>query len=103
MGDLAVVCGGTGALGTAVVAALRERGDQVIGVGSRGGELPAGDGVEWEGADLTDPAEVDALWERIDRRGTLTWLANVTGGFRGGRLVETSLEDLRFMLALNLE
>jgi NAD(P)-dependent dehydrogenase (short-subunit alcohol dehydrogenase family) len=103
MADLAVVCGGTGALGTAVVAALRERGDRVIGVGSPGSDLPAGDGVEWERADLTDPAEVDALWERIDRRGTATWLANVTGGFRGGRLVETSPKDLRFMLALNLE
>jgi NAD(P)-dependent dehydrogenase (short-subunit alcohol dehydrogenase family) len=104
MSDLAVVCGGTGALGAAVVAVLRARGDRVIGVGSPRGLPPAEpEGVEWERADLTEPADVDALWNRIDRRGTITWLANVTGGFRGGTVAETTPEDLRFMLALNLE
>lgn len=104
MSDLAVVCGGTGALGQAVVAALRKRGDRVIGVGSpQAAPGPPEDGVEWEHADLTDPSGVDTLWERIDRRGTVAWLANVTGGFRGGSVLDTSPEDLRFMLALNLE
>jgi NAD(P)-dependent dehydrogenase (short-subunit alcohol dehydrogenase family) len=104
MSDLAVVCGGTGALGAAVVSALRARGDRVIGVGSPDALPPAqADGVEWERADLTEPAEVDALWERIDRRGAVTWLAYVTGGFRGGSVSDTTPEDLRFMLALNLE
>ena len=103
MSDLAVVCGGTGALGTAVVAALRGRGDRVIGVGSGDTTPKDGDDVEWERADLTDPDQVDALWQRIDRRGRVTWLANVTGGFRGGSVAETTPDALHFMLSLNLE
>src|SRR5205085_12078928 len=107
MSDLAVVCGGTGALGAAVVAALRSRGDRVIGVGSPEADVEAlaaaNPGVEWDRADLADPGQVDSLWQRIDERGPVTWLANVTGGFRGGSVAESGPEDLRFMLALNLE
>jgi NAD(P)-dependent dehydrogenase (short-subunit alcohol dehydrogenase family) len=103
MSELAVVCGGTGALGTAVVTALTARGDRVVGVGSPASSPTAAERVEWEQADLTDPDQVEALWERIDRRGTVTWLANVTGGFRGGSVAETAPEDLRFMFRLNLE
>jgi NAD(P)-dependent dehydrogenase (short-subunit alcohol dehydrogenase family) len=107
MPDIAVVCGGSGALGAAVVAAFAGRGDRVIAVGSPRDDLSslreAMPRADWEQADLGDAAAVDALWGRIDATGTVSWLVNVTGGFRGGSVVETGPGELEFMLTLNLQ
>jgi NAD(P)-dependent dehydrogenase (short-subunit alcohol dehydrogenase family) len=107
MADIAVVCGASGALGTAVLSALAGRGDHVIAVGSPRDDLAslkaAGPGGDWDQADLADAGAVDALWERIDRRGPVSWLVNVTGGFRAGSVVDTGPDELDFMLKLNLE
>ena len=118
MADLAVVLGATGGLGTAVVEVFAKRGDRVVAVArsrsdvSRlesqyplspspsGGGL--GGGVSGDTADLTSRLEVDDLWERIDRIGVPRWLVNATGGFRGGRLVDSSPDDFTFMMDLNL-
>ena len=88
MTDLALVCGGGGALGGAIVAALRARGDEVIA-------------ADREDVDLTDADAVEAYWERLP--AAPRWVVNAAGGFRQGTLAESDPEDVRFMTALNLE
>jgi NAD(P)-dependent dehydrogenase (short-subunit alcohol dehydrogenase family) len=118
MPDLAVIMGATGALGTAIVDAFASRGDRVIAVArsradvsqlaskypispspSGGGQ---GGGVTGDTADLTSRLEVDELWERIDRVGVPRWVVNATGGYRAGKLVDSTPDDFTFMMDLNL-
>jgi NAD(P)-dependent dehydrogenase (short-subunit alcohol dehydrogenase family) len=109
--DLTVILGATGALGTAVVDAFAKRGDRIIAVArSRAGvsELAAkypssdGGGVTGETANLTSRQDVDDLWERIDRVGVPRWVVNTTGGYRGGKVAETTPDDFTTMMDLNL-
>jgi len=105
---LSVVCGAAGDLGRAVVAELVARGDRVIAVNRTADPLGAlverhGDSVEPEVADLTDPDVVQALWERIAARGRPpSSVVNTVGGYRGGTVADTSPEDYRFLMELNL-
>jgi NAD(P)-dependent dehydrogenase (short-subunit alcohol dehydrogenase family) len=107
VGDLVVVGGASGGLGPALVAAFLARGDRVVGVGGPGQDVvaltAARPGVEWHAADLTRHEAVEALWRRIDEAGPPRWVVNLAGGFRGGRLVDSSPEDYERMLALNLD
>ncbi len=118
MADLTVILGATGGLGTAVVDAFAKRGDRIIAVArSRSGvsELAAkyplspspsgggqGGGVTGETADLTSRQDVDDLWERIDRVGVPRWVVNTTGGYRGGKVVDSTPDDFSAMMDLNL-
>jgi len=118
MADLTVILGATGGLGTAVVDAFAKRGDRIIAVArSRSGvsELPAksplspspsgggqGAGVTGETADMTSRQDVDDLWERIDRVGVPRWVVNTTGGYRGGKVVDSTPDDFSAMMDLNL-
>jgi NAD(P)-dependent dehydrogenase (short-subunit alcohol dehydrogenase family) len=100
---IALVCGATGGLGSAVVAAFRGRGDQVVAVARSHDELARLSGVTPQVADLTRAEDVDALWVRLEKAGTIPrWVVNTTGGYRGGAVIDTSFEDYRFMLDLNL-
>ena len=118
MTDLAVIMGATGGLGSAIVDAFASRGDRVIAVArsraqvsqlaskyplspslSGGGQ---GGGVTGDTADLTSRLAVDDLWERIDRMGSPRWVVNATGGYRAGKVVDTTPDDFSFMMDLNL-
>jgi NAD(P)-dependent dehydrogenase (short-subunit alcohol dehydrogenase family) len=118
MPDLAVIMGATGALGTAIVDAFASRGDRVIAVARSRADVSQlaskyptspspsggaqGGGVTGDTADLTSRLEVDELWERIDRVGVPRWVVNATGGYRAGKLVDSTPDDFTFMMDLNL-
>jgi NAD(P)-dependent dehydrogenase (short-subunit alcohol dehydrogenase family) len=88
VGDVALVCGGAGALGRAIADELRARGDEVV-VADR------------EDVDLTDAAAVEAFWDNL--ASTPRWVVNAAGGFRPGTVAESEAADFRFLAALNLE
>ena len=106
--DLAMVCGATGGLGTAVVEHFTSRGDRVIAVARKQAELDAlgagqGDAVERETCDLTDPEAVEGLWQRVADRGeTPRWLINTAGGYRAGSVEAGTPEEYAFAHNLNL-
>ena len=90
MADTALVCGGGGALGGAIVEALRARGDHVVA-------------ADKDTVDLTSPGEVDALWERLAAEGkSPRWVVNAAGAFRTGNVSGSDPESLRLMLDVNL-
>jgi NAD(P)-dependent dehydrogenase (short-subunit alcohol dehydrogenase family) len=118
MADLAVIMGATGVLGSAIVDAFARRGDRVIAVARSRAEVsqlasqysspsPSGGGqgggiVPGDTADLNSRLEVDDLWERIDRVGSPRWVVNATGGYRAGKVVDSTPDDFTFMMDLNL-
>lgn len=102
---VALVTGGTGALGRAVVERLNAEGASVHAtwrreaerdefVAAHGGSAPA----TLHRADVTDAQSVEALFHET---GPVDILANVVGGFAFAPLAETSPELWRKMLALN--
>jgi NAD(P)-dependent dehydrogenase (short-subunit alcohol dehydrogenase family) len=107
MADVALVCGGSGALGSAVVRAFLARGDVVVSAGRRSATVPQtlGQGrFRSELVDLTAPDQVEALWDRLADEGALPrWLVNAVGGFRGGTVAETDVDDYRFLQQINLD
>jgi NAD(P)-dependent dehydrogenase (short-subunit alcohol dehydrogenase family) len=107
MADLTVILGATGGLGTAVVDAFATRGDRIIavarsiaGVSELAAKYPGR--VTGDTANLTSRQDVDDLWERIDRVGVPRWVVNTTGGYRGGKVAETTPDDFTTMMDLNL-
>ena len=107
MADLAVIMGATGGLGQSIVNTFAKRGDRVIAVARSRSEVSRlesayGDSIAGDTADLTSRLDVDDLWERIDRSGVPRWVVNATGGFRGGKLVDSAPDDFSFMMDLNL-
>jgi NAD(P)-dependent dehydrogenase (short-subunit alcohol dehydrogenase family) len=102
-GQVALVCGGGGALGSALVQALLERGDRVVAADLRPSDSPAPAGLSREAVDLTSADEVDALWDRLRSAGDRPrWVVNAAGGFRPGNVADSDPEQLRFVGDLNL-
>ena len=102
-----MILGATGGLGTAVVDAFATRGDRIIavarsiaGVSELAAKFPGR--VTGDTANLTSRQDVDDLWERIDRVGVPRWVVNATGGYRGGKVAETTPDDFTAMMDLNL-
>jgi NAD(P)-dependent dehydrogenase (short-subunit alcohol dehydrogenase family) len=97
--DLALVCGGSGVLGGALVEAFLGRGDRVV-VADRVADGPEVAGVTRAAVDLAAPDEVEALWDGLEERPR--WVVNAVGAFRPGRLAESEPDDVRFLHDVNL-
>lgn len=111
-GKVAIVTGGTGALGAAVVAELLDAGARVFVPYMRESEmerlrqeLPAGVRLEGAQLDLTDEAAVRQCYaELAARHGGVDLLVNIAGGFAGGKSVaETPWSLWQQQLDLNLK
>lgn len=106
---VALVTGGTGGLGRAVLAELLEAGAQVVATWVAEGERDAvaeamgeHERLHLVEADLLNGGAADAV-EAAARHGELRSLVNLAGGFAAGeRLHEAPPEQLERMLALNL-
>jgi NAD(P)-dependent dehydrogenase (short-subunit alcohol dehydrogenase family) len=99
----ALVTGGTGGLGGAVVRTLHEAGWRVVVPVRRSTGLP--EGVTSVAADLTVPADVAAAVEVAagEPDAPLRAVINLVGGFAmGGPVHETPVDDFEAILRLNL-
>ncbi|HLF41575.1 MAG TPA: SDR family NAD(P)-dependent oxidoreductase [Acidimicrobiia bacterium] len=111
-GKVAIVTGGTGALGRAVTRLFLAEGADVTVTSRRPAErdalaaqLPvaARDRLHAVAADVTDAASVGRLVTEVTTRtGRLDVLVNVAGGFAAGDLLATDETVWDRMLALNL-
>lgn len=109
MDRTAIVTGGTGGLGSAVVARLLDDGWRVVVPWIVEAELervPERDRLELMQADLFDPGAVAAVVDRAAGAGSkapLRGVANLVGGFAaGGRVHETPIEEFERQFRLNL-
>lgn len=109
-GQVALVTGGTGALGRAVVKRLTEQGASVhvpwiveketVELKRYLGRLAAR--VTLHASDVTDEAAVRALFRQVTERSKrLDLLANICGGFAFSSLEETSPATWQRMLSMN--
>ena len=98
-GKVALVTGGTGALGSAVVSAMTDAG---ITIFRESQYDPESSPMRF---DVTDPIAVNgAVQSAIEIHGHLDIVANLVGGWRPQpTLAETSDEELDYFLALNLK
>ena len=109
---VALITGGTGGAGPAVVAAFAAQGVTII--------APYRDAAGWaqlqstlgehaprvtgRQTDLTDEAAVGALIaDTLDQHGHIDYLLNLAGGFAGGSFIDTRPDVWHAMLALNLQ
>src|SRR5436305_3947615 len=108
MDRTAIVTGGTGGLGAAVVARLIDDGWRVVVPWVAARELERverRDGLELIEADLFEPAAVQAVVDLASRapNAPLRGLVNLVGGFAmGGRVHETPIEEFERQFRLNL-
>ncbi len=108
MASSAIVTGGTGGLGVAVVERLLAGGWRVVVPWIAESELERvqrRDGLELVQADLFDPVSVEQVVSSAtsDVSAPLRGVVNLVGGFAvGGRVHETSIDDFERMLRLNL-
>jgi len=110
-GRVAVVSGGSGALGGALVRRLIAAGAAVETIDRSAAkteaalaDLAVGDRLSCHGVDLVDAdAVVGVVAEIVERRGRIDHLFNVAGGFAAeGPVEETSAATWRRMLDANL-
>ena len=108
--ETAVVSGGSGALGGALVRRLVAAGARVETIDRDAAkaerafaDLAAGDRLACHGADLADAAAVERVVARIlERRGRIDHVFNVAGAFAtDGTVEESSLDTWRRMLDAN--
>jgi NAD(P)-dependent dehydrogenase (short-subunit alcohol dehydrogenase family) len=100
-GRTVVVTGASGALGAGLASAFTDARARVVGVDRAAPDDRAVvDGVRYESVDLTDDAEVAALFDGV---GTPWAVVNTVGGFAPRTpLAELDPDELNKQLALNL-
>ena len=104
-GRVVLITGAAGSAGAAAVRALQAAGATVIAVGhspARLSELAERNpGITVEVADLTDPAAVDNLANRVhNRHGRVDGLVHLVGGYRGGKTFTSNTNaDWQFLAA----
>ena len=107
-----LITGGTGGLGHAVVRRLLPEYRCIVpyiveqewqSLQREVADIAGSDRLHGLELDITDGAAVDqALAQLADRSGPLYGVVHLAGGFSGGSVAETSIEDWRKLLALNL-
>ena len=106
-----VVTGGSSGLGKAIARAFAQRGAQVVIAARRADLLAAvadefrADGLEVAAvaADITRPEDVERLCAKtIERFGRLDVLVNNAGRSTRGRIADTSADEFRELLDLNV-
>ena len=108
MNGTAIVTGGTGGLGTAVVETMIGAGWHVVAPWVAEKELerlPEREGLTLVHADLLEPGEVAGVVAAASAEGPapLRAVVNLVGGFAiGGRMHETPIDDFERQLRLNL-
>jgi NAD(P)-dependent dehydrogenase (short-subunit alcohol dehydrogenase family) len=108
MDSTAIVTGGTGGLGAAVLARLLEDGWRVVAPWIVERELERVEqrpGLELVKADLFEPAEVANVLAAASRQESkpLRGLVNLVGGFAAGaRVAETPIDEFEAQFRLNL-
>lgn len=107
LGKVALVTGAAGGIGTAVVRRLREEGVRVVAADLPSPALTALEepgGVRAEPLDVTDPAAVEALFDRVEADwGPIDLIASVAGTLSVGPIAETSDADWRRQFAVNVD
>ena len=108
MSQTAIITGGTGGLGSAVVERLLDDGWRVVVpwiVEDELSRVPARDGLELVQADLFDPDAVASVVALGADSGSapLRGVVNLVGGFAaGGRVHDTPIEEFEEQFRLNL-
>jgi NAD(P)-dependent dehydrogenase (short-subunit alcohol dehydrogenase family) len=109
-GDVVLVTGASGALGSSVAERFAAAGatvcaTDVIAPGEAEAELDPGSDFEFYEGDLTDESDVEAVVEEVVAdHGTVDCLANIAGTWRGGDpLDETDLRTYELLFDVNLK
>jgi len=102
MGRTVLITGAAGGLGGAVVAAFGEDGWRVVAPVRRAGAEVAG--AETVVADLADPAAAAAAFDVAagDAQAPLRAVVTAAGGFAGGTVAGTPVEEFEAQFRLNL-
>jgi len=101
-GKVALIAGGSGALGQKVTLAFAQAGARVIAVDRDTPSVQAKGRLTMK-ADVTKEAEVQTLVNDVVREaGHIDVLINLVGGFATGRVIETDAALWQRMLAMNL-
>ena len=103
-GKIAIVTGGTGALGSAIVQRFLDEGIMIVASVTKGQKSPSA-GLTYLGADVTNEADVKALFaECWKRHGRTDILVNTVGGYLPSKpLQEISVEEWDRMMGINLK
>lgn len=98
-GQVAIVTGGSGAIGRAIVLALEQAGARAVSLdrAAAGGEMP------WIQCDVRDDASVAAAVEQVHRRhGRLDLVVHAAGVSRDAVVWKTSVKDWDLVQSVNL-